>query len=713
MDPRADELSRAAQALAQRLPEPLHVLARLAYNYRWSWMPGGEELFASLDAERWRLTGGNPVRLLQETSGDALNRAAGDADLLARAAQIEQRIGEDLERPARSGPIDPARPVAFFCAEYAVHPSLPIYSGGLGALAGDFLKEASDAALPLVAVGLLYRQGYFRQRIDASGWQHEYWIDIDPQRAPMALVTGDDGEPILITVPLAGVEVTAQIWRVGVGRVPLYLLDADRPENELVSRWVTSRLYTSDPDVRLSQYVLLGVGGIRALNALGIDPGMIHLNEGHAAFASLELASTLMNGGGLEEGLRAARERTLFTTHTPVAAGNDTYPAAQVVETLGGVTSAMGVDPEALIRQGRTHPDDVNEPFGVTQFTLRASRAANGVSRRHGEVAREMWQPLWPGRGVDEVPIGHVTNGVHLPTWLGVPMRRLLDAHLGESWWESAADPATWAPVDQISDEELWEVRCQQRARLIAGARERSVMDRLSRGESRDYAAAAARGLSPDTLTIGFARRVATYKRLHLLLQDRERSMRLLSGDRPVQLLIAGKAHPRDDDAKRLIQHLFSARDEAGFRDRVVFLDDYDLASAAHMVQGCDVWVNVPRPPLEASGTSGMKSVANGGLQLSSLDGWWAEAYAEDNGWALSGEVNHDHWAQDARDGSELLRLLEERVIPEFHDRDAAGRPVAWLARVRASMRDLAPRFSATRMVSDYEGQLYRGGGRA
>jgi len=709
VDPRADELSRAAQALAQRLPEPLHVLARLAYNYRWSWMPGGEELFASIDSERWRLSGGNPVRLLQETSGDALTRAAGDADLLARAAEIERRIGEDLDRPARSGPIDPARPVAFFCAEYAVHPSMPIYSGGLGALAGDFLKEASDAALPLVAVGLLYRQGYFRQRIDASGWQHEYWIDIDPQRAPMALVTGDDGEPILITVPLGDVVITAQIWRVGVGRVPLYLLDADRPENELVTRWVTSRLYTSDPDVRLSQYVLLGVGGIRALKALGIDPGMIHLNEGHAAFASLELASTLMNGGGLDEGFRAARERTLFTTHTPVAAGNDTYPAAQVVETLKGVTSAMDVDPEALIRQGRTHPDDINEPFGVTQYTLRASRAANGVSRRHGEVAREMWQPLWPDRGVDDVPIDHVTNGVHLPTWIGVPMRRLLDSHLGERWWEAAADPATWAGVDQISDEELWEVRCLQRARLIAGARQRSVMDRLSRGESRDYAAAAARGLSPDTLTIGFARRVATYKRLHLLLQDRERSMRLLSGDRPVQLLIAGKAHPRDDDAKRLIQHLFTARDEPGFRDRVVFLDDYDLSTAAHMVQGCDVWVNVPRPPLEASGTSGMKSVANGGLQLSSLDGWWAEAYAEDNGWALSGEVNHDHWAQDARDGSELLRLFEEQVIPEFHDRDAAGRPVAWLARVRASMRDLAPRFSATRMVNDYEARLYRG----
>ena len=710
MQVRPDELERAAEALAQRLPEPLHVLARLAYNYRWSWLPGGEELFASVDPERWRLTSGNPVRLLQETSGAALALAAGDDDLLARAASVEERISEDLARPARPGPIDTHHPVAFFCAEYAVHPSMPIYSGGLGALAGDFLKQASDSALPLVAVGLLYRQGYFRQRIDASGWQHEYWIDIDPQRSPMALVCDDGGEPLLIKVPLGDIEVTAQIWRAGVGRVPLYLLDAERPENDLVARWVTSRLYTSDPDVRLSQYVLLGVGGVRVLAALGIDPGVVHLNEGHAAFASLELAHALADGNGREGGFEAARRRTLFTTHTPVAAGNDTYPPHQVVETLRGVTEAMGLDPEALIRQGRTHPDDVNEPFGVTQYTLRASRASNGVSRRHGEVAREMWHSLWPDREVGDVPIRHVTNGVHLPTWVGVPMRELLDRHLGERWWQAAADPRTWAPLEAISDEELWQVRCRQREHLIANARRRSVMDRLSRGESRDYAAAAARGLSPEYLTIGFARRVATYKRLHLLLQERERICRLLSGDRPIQLLVAGKAHPRDDDAKRLIQHLFSAHDEPGFRDRVVFLDDYDLATAADMVQGCDIWVNVPRPPLEASGTSGMKSVVNGGLQLSSLDGWWAEAYdGGGNGWALSGEVNHDHWAQDARDGSELLRLLEEQIIPEFHDRDAAGRPAAWLARIRTSMRELAPRFSTARMVEDYEAGFYGG----
>ena len=454
---------------------------------------------------------------------------------------------------------------------------------------------------------------------------------------------------------------------------------------------------------------------MRALAALGIDPSLIHLNEGHAAFASLELArmEAERDGGDADGAFAAARTRTLFTTHTPVPAGNDTYPAGQVAEMLRGVAGSLGVDPEVLVRRGRTHPDDVNEPFGVTQFTLRASRAANGVSRRHGEVAREMWHGLWPDRPLSDVPITHVTNGVHLPSWLGAPMRELLDRHLGADWWHAASDPATWAPLEQVSDEELWDVRNVQRSVLVDAARQRSVINRLSRGEPGDYAAAAARTLSPDVITIGFARRVATYKRLHLLLTDRERSMRLLSGDRPVQLLIAGKAHPRDDDGKRLIQGLFEAKQEPAFRDHVVFLDDYDLASAAHLVQGCDVWVNVPRPPLEASGTSGMKSVANGGLQLSSLDGWWAEAYDGDNGWALSGEVNHDHWAQDAHDAAEFLRLLEEQVVPEFYARDAAGRPAAWLARVRRSMGALAPKFSAARMVLDYERKLYRQDGGA
>jgi starch phosphorylase len=690
-----NDLERAADALATRLPEPLAVFARLAYNYRWSWAPEGPELFAALDPARWARCGENPVRQLEEAAADRLAAAARDDGLLSRAHALEAAIQEDLARPG-VGPATQDAPIAYFSAEYGVHGSLPIYSGGLGALAGDILKEASDRALPLVAVGLLYRQGYFRQRIDGWGWQHEYWVDTDPERVPAALVTGDDGEPITVCVPVRHTEVTAQVWRVDVGRVPLFLLDADRPENDRVARWITARLYTPDPDLRLAQYVLLGVGGVRALEAMGIRPGIVHLNEGHAAFVSLEMARA---GGDLEAG----RARTVFTTHTPVPAGNDTYPAGQVAETLGRLAHELGTDAESIVRLGRTSPDEVAEPFGVTQFALRTSRAANAVSRRHGYVARAMWHPLWPDRPVDNVPITHVTNGVHLPSWLGPPMRALLDRHLGDGWLERATDPATWVPIDDIPAAELWAARRAQRAALIDYVRDRAVNDRLGRDEPRHYAEAA-ETFDPDALTIGFARRLATYKRLHLLVADAERSLRLVAGSRPVQLIIAGKAHPRDDDGKRLVQALFAQKMAPGFSARVVYLDDYDLRMAAWLVRGCDVWINLPRPPLEASGTSGMKNAINGGLHLSVLDGWWAEAYDGFNGWALPGDVDADHGAQDARDGAELLRILEEEVVPEFY---AGEPPERWIGRVRASLRTNGPAFGAGRMLEDYERRVY------
>jgi glycogen phosphorylase len=700
-----DDLMRAADALAARVPQPLAGLARLAYNYRWSWTPGGHDLFASVDPARWERCGENPVRLLGETGLDALARAATDADLLERIERVERIVRDDLARPAADGVATPERPIAYFCAEFGVHRSLPVYSGGLGALAGDILKESSDRALPLVAVGLMYRQGYFRQRIDAGGWQHEYWVDTDPERLPAALVTGADGAPITITVPVRGIEVTAQIWRVDVGRVPLFLLDAERPENDITANWITSRLYIGEPDARLAQYVLLGVGGVRALAAMGIEPGLLHLNEGHAAFISLEAARA--HGGALSDGIDAARAKTVFTTHTPVPAGNDTYPAEHVVEALGGLTASMGVNPLEVVRLGRTRPDDDREPFGVTQFALRTSRAANGVSRRHGEVARRMWADMWPERAIEDVPIGHVTNGVHVPTWIGSPMRSLFDRYLGDGWLDRAADPATWAGVDAIPDEELWEVRSRQRAALVDYVRTKSVTDRLGRDEPRDYVEAAAVSFDPDALTVGFARRLATYKRLHLLAQDAERAIALLGDGRPVQLVLAGKAHPRDDDGKRMVQHLFTFKWAPEVGGRVVYLDDYDLSSAARMVRGCDVWLNLPRPPLEASGTSGMKSAVNGGLQLSVLDGWWAEGYDGENGWALPGDEDPDHDAQDRRDGAELHRLLDMEVAREFYDRDDSGIPRAWLARVRASLKTNAPAFSATRMMADYVEQMY------
>jgi starch phosphorylase len=702
------ELARAAETLASQVPEALAPLARLAYNYRWSWMPGGDDLFRSVEPMRWQLCAGNPVRLLQEAGVEALRRAAADRDLLERAAALEAAIGRDLARDAAEGPVSPGRPAAYFSAEFAVHASLPIYSGGLGALAGDILKESSDLAIPLVAVGLMYRQGYFRQRIDASGWQHEYWVDTDPDRVPGTLVLGDDGAPMTVTVPIRGIDVVAQVWRVDVGRVPLYLLDAERPENDQIRRWITSRLYVGDPDTRLAQYILLGVGGMRALRAMGIVPGLVHLNEGHAAFAALELARQEVEGGlDPEAAFDAARARTIFTTHTPVPAGNDTYDSGQVADALRGLTEGLGIDVEAVIRRGRTNPDDGWEPFGVTQFALRTSRAANGVSRRHGEVARDMWQVLWPGRPVDEVPIGHITNGAHVPTWVGGPMRELLARHLGEDWVARAADQETWSGIDSIPDDELWAVRQRQRADLVEYVRGKSVADRLARSEPIDYVEAAAHAFDPDVLTIGFARRLATYKRLNLLARNVHRALDLLDGKTGIQMVLAGKAHPRDDDGKRLVQELFAAKNEPLAGARVVFLDDYDLSMAARLVQGCDVWLNLPRPPLEASGTSGMKSAFNGGLQLSVLDGWWAEAYDGTNGWALSGEVDHDHGAQDHRHSEELFHLLREAVLRDFQDRDERGIPRAWMARVKASLRTNGPRFAAGRMLRDYTEQMY------
>jgi glycogen phosphorylase len=712
------DVVRASADLADRLPEPLAPLARLAFNYRWSWLPGGPELFAAVDAERFELCAQNPVRLLQETSAHTLRRAAEDEALLARARDLEARVTADLDRPAADtgGPVTAAHPVAYLSAEYGVHVSLPVYSGGLGALAGDFLKEASDQALPLVAVGLMYRKGYFRQRIDASGWQHEYWVETDPQRLPAALVTGNGDQPVTVSVPIGEGNVTARIWRVDVGRVPLFLLDTDCPENGPVERWITGRLYDGDPHTRLAQYALLGVGGIRALHAMGFDPAVIHLNEGHAALAPLELAHERAEGDSgtsLSDALARARSRTVFTTHTPVPAGNDTYPAEEIESAIGRLSTELGCPIQELTALGHDHGAEASAPFGVTQAALRMSRTANAVSRRHGEVAREMWNPLWPERDVHDVPIGHVTNGVHVPTWLGAPMRELLDRHLPDGWCERAAEPAAWDAAAQIPSDELWATRRHLRTELVDFVRARSVADRLGRGDLRGYVDAAARAFDPEVLTIGFARRVATYKRLDLLIRDPEWTLALLDGDRPVQVVLAGKAHPRDEEAKRALQSLFGLKAAKVIGERVVFLDDYDLHSAARLVRGCDVWLNVPRPPLEASGTSGMKSVFNGGLQLSVLDGWWAEAYDSDpahpNGWAIPGEVDPDHHAQDERDAAVLHQLLEGEVVPTFYERDERDLPQRWLEMIRASLRTLGPAFSATRMLAQYVEGPYRG----
>ena len=708
LDAGVKDVAASARTLAERLPTPLQPLAELAYNYRWSWTPGGPELFEQIDSQRWMLCSTNPVRLLQEVSPATLECLAEDDSFLERLSALSDEVQEDLSRPYREG-ASPEHPAAFFCAEYAVHQSLPVYSGGLGVLAGDILKAASDLALPMVAVGLMYRHGYFRQRIDQGGYQHEYWVDTDPARVPAAGMLAKDGSPLRVAVPVCGRQVQCQVWRVNVGRVGLLLLDTDIPDNDPPDRFITSRLYVGDPQVRLAQYAVLGIGGVRVLRELGIDPAVVHLNEGHAAFASLELAhGELLNGAeSLDEAFAGARHKTVFTTHTPVPAGNDTYPAQQVKDMLAAAGAQLGVDLDELIRRGRTSPDDEREPFGVTQFALRSSRSANGVAARHGEVARQMWNCIWPGRPVQEVPITSVTNGVHIPTWMGRPMRLLLDRHLGPGWIPQAIDPSTWQAVQDIPDERLWAARCKQRQALIDLVRTRSIIERLARGEASEFARAAAQTFSPEVLTVGFARRVATYKRLDLLMADIDRMLAVLECvERPVQLIIAGKAHPKDEDGKRLVCRLFENRYRPEFARRVVFLDDYDIRLGALLTSGCDVWVNLPRPPLEASGTSGMKSAINGGLQLSVLDGWWPEAYDTTNGWAIDGTVEADHGAQDARHASEFYRLLGEEVAPIYYSRED-GLPIRWLQMIRRSLMTCGPGFGAGRMVSNYANHIY------
>jgi glycogen phosphorylase len=683
--------------------------AHIAYNYRWSWTPGGGELFAAVDPLRWDRSNRNPVRLLLDASSQALGRAASDARLMEQGEVILAAIESDRARPPMPGRASAQRPVAFLCAEFAVHASLPIYAGGLGVLAGDILKEASDMAVPMVAVGLLYRQGYFVQRMDRSGYQHEYWIPLDPERVPAVLVRNADGEPLTVSVPLRGRRLTVQAWRVQVGRVPLFLLDADRRENSRADRWITARLYESDRAIRLAQYALLGIGSMRVLEAMGMDPAVVHLNEGHAGLAPLELARRdIAAGVDRHTAFAAARERTVFTTHTPVAAGNEGYDTAEITEVMRDFPAEVGMDFDGFLQLGRTRPENPHEPFVMTPLGIKMSRFANGVSRRHGEVARQMWQPLFPERPVDTVPIGHITNGVHLPTWMAPATRALLDRHLEEGWVSRAADPQTWRAVEDIPDAELWALRCRLRAEFVEYVRDRSVATRLARSESREMVEAAERGYSADALTIGFARRLATYKRLYLLTLEPQRVAKLIANEaRPMQLILSGKAHPNDEEGKRSAQGLFSFKELAHAAERVAFLDNYDLSIASQLVSGCDLWVNLPRPPLEASGTSGMKSVLNGGLNLSILDGWWAEAFDGANGWGIPGDAVYDPSVQDSRDAAAFYDLLEHEVAPLFYDRDADGIPHGWVRRIKRSLRTNGPRFSATRMVQDYVDGAY------
>jgi starch phosphorylase len=617
----------------------------------------------------------------------------------------------DLQRPTTR--VLPTGPVAFFCAEFAVHQSLPVYSGGLGVLAGDYLKETSDQALDVVGVGLLYRRGYLHQRMDLSGWQHEYWIEANTGQLPIVRVRGADGLPVKVKVPVWDSELSAQVWRVNVGRTTLYLLDTELQENTPLERWVTARLYEGSHDIRLAQYALLGIGGVRALDAMGITPGLFHMNEGHPALASLEVASqtaSQLSGDrpNLKELLAVGRDRFAFTTHTPVPAGNETYSSDEFFRVLGHSIDEMGINRDELAALTRVDESAGSEPMGFSPLAIKCSRSTNGVSRRHGEVARGMWNPLFPDRAEADVPITYVTNGVHLPTWMNPTMRHLLTRFLGHDWERHANDMNMWNHVDEISDIDLWDARCQMRLQLVEMIRSRIVVDRLARGEDVDHAVSGLDAFDPTNLTLGFARRLATYKRLDLLFYDVNRLSNIVDHEHGAQFIIAGKAHPLDNEAKTVAKNMFTVKRTMDLPNRVIFLEDYDMRVAPALVSGCDVWLNMPRPPMEASGTSGMKAALNGSLNLSVLDGWWSEGYNGQNGWAIDGSTLDDPHAQDERDANALYDLLENEVKPMFFARDSNGIPVVWLSRIRASLHSLAPMYSSARMLNDYKEHIYQ-----
>jgi starch phosphorylase len=704
------DVERAVAELADRLPAELRPLARVAFNYRWSWMPDGPAVFRDIDPLRWERSQQNPRAMLETMATSRARRLASDERYLARVGALAAGLEDHLRRPAGVH-LAADRPIAYFCSEFAIHHSLPLYGGGLGVLAGDVLKAASDLAVPMLGIGLLYREGYFHQQLDVEGVQHEWWIPGEFERLPAVLVTGDDGAPLTVSVDMRGRTVRIQVWRIDVGRVPLYLLDTDRPDNDPIDRWITARLYIGDRHTRLAQYGVLGVGGARALVALGIEPSVVHLNEGHAALASFEQLRTLVAAGqSPAAALATVRQGTVFTTHTPVAAGNECYAFDEVEPVLGALRGGLDEHRSFFYGLGRLDSDKPEGSLAITPLALRTSRASIGVSRRHGEVARGMWHGLWPDRPVDEVPIGYVTNGVHTTTWMADPMQGLLDRHLGPDWRTRILDAALWERIASIPDEELWAVRRTLRQQLVDYARVRSVGVRLARGESPDYVEAAARAFDPGVLTICFARRVAAYKRLHLFTRQLERGLRLLADDaRPIQVVIAGKAHPQDREAKDGLRAVLALRGAPRVGSRMAFLEDYDLDMAHQLVAGADVWVNLPRPPLEASGTSGMKAALNGALNLSVLDGWWLEGYEVEAGWAIA-TPEGDATMQDEHDAAALYDLLEHEVVPLFYRRNAAGIPEGWIRRMKASMQSLVPRFSAERVVREYVTTLYGGG---
>jgi len=702
----------------QQLPAPLLPLKQLAWNYWWSWSADGASVFRDLDAEIWEECEHNPRQLLARTSPYRLAQAATDPVYLERIRRLDQ-LFEDYMSQSSSWPrvgsavITPANPVAYFCAEFGVHNSLPLYSGGLGILAGDHLKSASDLQLPLIAIGLLYRYGYFVQRLRTDGWQEEHYGETFPSELPIQLVRDHDGSPLQVEVLIRERNVLAQVWRAEVGRVSLYLLDTNIPENVETDRWVTGHLYGGDRETRIVQEMLLGIGGVRLLRTLGIKPHVFHLNEGHSAFLTLELAREVIQteGRSMAEATERVRAQCVFTTHTPVAAGNDEFDAALVSRCFGSTyLRELGLNQEEFLGLGRVNAKNSAERFGLTPLAIRMCRSTNGVSKKHGEVSRDLWKQLWPNATIDEIPITHITNGVHAPTWVSPLLRYLYEKYIGSDWTIQLQDRERWKEaVATIPDEEMWIAHSLLKERLVAFLRYRSFQSRKAAGEKADYIEAANSLFDPKALTIGFARRVAGYKRWNLLLTDPDRILRLINDEvRPVQFVFAGKAHPQDEGSKRILQQLAQWKYDVRVRQRAVFLEDYDQEIARQLVQSVDVWLNVPRRPLEASGTSGEKVAMNGGLNLSILDGWWLEGYDGTNGFAVGNGVDTEDVPKiDASDAQSLYRVLEEDVVPLYYDRDDNKVPRKWIAMMRRAIQTLAPDYNSDRMVEDYAREIY------
>ncbi|MBS1715933.1 MAG: alpha-glucan family phosphorylase [Armatimonadetes bacterium] len=701
--------------VVRHLPEPLQPLTRLAYNYWWTWNHETRSMFRDIGKDLWDEVEHNPVELINRLSEDDVNRLSRDEVFQTKLSLCTKELDHYLSAKTWFDRKYPGRRddtlIAYFSAEFGLTEALPIYSGGLGVLAGDHLKAASDLGIPLVGIGLLYSKGYFRQSLSPDGWQQERYPQYDFYRLPLTLCRGEDDRPLRIRVEFPDSEVLIQVWKAQVGRIELYLLDSNVLENSPDEQSITDTLYGGDEDMRIRQEIILGMGGYRALVALGKTPTVCHMNEGHAAFLALERIKQFMTDHGCD--FRTARQccvsGNVFTTHTPVPAGFDLFPSALLEKYLNKSVGGLGLTLDKLLELGRFDPQDKDERFNMAVLAMENSNHVNAVSKLHANVSRRIFGQRWSDYPVEEVPIDAVTNGVHTMTWMGRRMTELLDEFAGPTWREDPSARDVWRCLDSVPDSRLWEIRENERGDLVRYCRRRLRMQ-LKRASSGPVDMAAVNDvLDPRILTIGFARRFATYKRATLLLQDKERLKNLLfHPDRPVQFVFAGKSHPRDDGGKKLIQDIVNFINNEGARSRIVFLEDYDMSVARRMIQGVDVWLNNPRRPMEASGTSGMKVVPNGGLNCSVLDGWWAEAYERGVGWAIGdGSEFSDEGYQDWIDSRALHHLIESEIAPVFYYRTEGGVPTAWVEMMRRSMKELAPVFSTLRMVREYASRFY------